>query len=143
MSVANELSDAHNDALTGALKEVGRAEAAYEKVLAREKKALEQHEATKARARGSNLKRLSNAVVTARERAKQTTKLRKQAAARLREARNLLREQKQLAREAERKERAKQRAVAAFLKKWERDYDLEMKRKKKNIMLRKKEVRRG
>jgi hypothetical protein len=123
-----------------ALKDVERAEKAHEKCLSREKQARAQYEAAKARAKGSNLKRLSNAALTARHRAEEATKLRIEAGVKLREVKKILREQEQLVREAERKERARDRAVAAFLKKWEREYDLDMRRKKKNIRLRKQEI---
>ena len=135
-------TESQQDLFKAASKEVGRAEKAHEKLLDREKRALAQLEAAKSRAKGSNLKRLSNAALTARHRANDATKQRIEAAAKLREARRILREQEQIVREAERKERAKERAVAAFTKKWEREYDLEMRRKKKNVRLRKQELHR-
>lgn len=142
MSAENRKPQVRNEAMKEAQREVKRAEAFHERSLARETKALAQYRTARLRAKGSNLKRLSDAVLTARQRKMESTVIRKEAAARLREAKKLLREQRQLAKEAEQKERAKQRAVAAFLKKWERDYDMEMKRKKKNIKLRKEELRR-
>jgi len=126
-----------------ALKEVGRAEAAYEKCVARERKAIAQYAAAKSRAKGSSLDRLTKSARVAKQRANESTALRREAAAKLKEARKLLREQEQVTREAERKERARERALAAFLRKWERQYDAEMKRKKQNIRLRKKEIRTG
>lgn len=132
-----------DDAVEAALKEVGRAEKAHESTLARERKALAQYEAAKLRAQGRNSKQSSKVLLTFRQRAKELSVLRKDAAASLREAKKLLREQEQLAKEAARRERAKERALAAFLKKWEREYDLEMKRKKKNIALRKEGLQRA
>ena len=143
MAATKKHDDADSDSVKMALKEVGRAEAALEKMQAREKNAIAKYEAAKARAKTGKQKRLSNAVLAARQRANESTKLRRDAAANLREARKILREQEQLAREADRKERARERAVAAFVKKWNREYDLEMRRKKKNIELRKKEIRRS
>ena len=139
MTADTKRTETQQDMVKAASKEVVRAEKAHEKLLAREKRALAQLEAAKARAKGSNLKRLSNAALAARHRASDVTKERVEAAAKLREARKILREQEQIAREADRKERAKERAIAAFAKKWEREYDLEMRRKKKNIKLRKQE----
>lgn len=141
MAATKQRIDPNEDAVKAALKEVGRAEAAYEKLLVQEQNCNAQYQSSKDRAEGSDSTRSQVAVRTARERAKSASKRRREALANLREARSLLREQQQLARDAERKERAKQRAVAAFLKQWEREYDLEMKRKKKNIKLRKREVR--
>lgn len=143
MSATTRQSDDRDKAVKAALKEVGRAEATYEKLLARERRAVAQLRATRHRAEVSGLKRAKQVMLAARQRAKTSTRLRREAFGKLREARNLLREQRQLVREAERKQRAKERAVANFVKKWEREYDLEMKRKKKNIKLRKGEVRRG
>lgn len=60
------------------------------------------------------------------------------AAARYKEALALLREQKLLARAAEQKERAKQRAIAEFARKWEREYDRKLAIMRKNVSLRKK-----
>lgn len=142
MAATKKHDDAHRDSVKVALKEVGRAEAVLEKLQFREKNAISKYEAAKARAKGSKRKRLSNSVLAARRRSNEATKLRREAAANLREARTMLREQEQLAREAQRKERARERAVTAFLKKWDREYDLEMRRKKKNIKLRKQEIRR-
>lgn len=143
MTTANRHTESQMDAVKASLKETERAEKAHEKMLAREKRALAQYQAAKGRAKSANTKRLSNAALTARHRANESTKLRVEAAAKLREARKILREQEHLVKELERKERAKERAVAAFVKKWEREYDLEMRRKKKNITLRKRELQRG
>jgi len=143
MSPAKKQTESQHDATRVASKGVERAEKAHEKMLAGEKRALAQYEATKGRAKGGSSKRLSNAVSIARQRANESTKLRIEAAANLREARRILREQQQLAKAVERKERARERAVAAFVKRWEREYDLDMQRKKKNIKLRKQEIQRN
>ncbi|MFQ5545570.1 MAG: hypothetical protein ACE5FE_06305, partial [Acidiferrobacterales bacterium] len=63
------------------------------------------------------------------------------AAGRYKEARMLLREQKLLARAAEQKERAKQKAIAEFVRKWEREYDRKRAIATKNVSLRKKWIR--
>lgn len=141
MAPESQQSQLRKDAVKEAQSEVRRAETLHEKFLAREKKALAQYKTAKSRAKGNNLKRFSNAVISARQRKKEATELRVEASTRLREAKKLLREQKQLVKEAEQKERAKERAVAVFLKKWEREYDLEMRRKKQNIKLRKEQLR--
>lgn len=139
-------TDFEKNAVKTALEECKRAEKAHEKAhekaLAHEQQALARYEAARARARDSKLKRTADAVLTARQRLNESKKHRIEIAARLREATKILREQEQLAREHERKERARERAVARFLKNWEREYDLEMQRKKKNIKLRKQHIRR-
>ncbi len=142
MAATKKHTGSESDAVKAASKDVRRAEAALDRLLDREKAALAKYDAAKARAKGSNHKRLSDAVLTARQKANESSRLRKEAVANLREARAMLREQKQLARESARKERARERAVAAFVKKWDREYDLEMRRKKQNIELRKQEIRR-
>lgn len=142
MAVTRKRANAVDDALEAVSKEAARAEAAHEKLVAREEKAREQLEATRARTRGSKSKRSTDALRAAKQRVEEATRLRKESAARLRETKKLVREETQLAREAERKERARERAVAAFLKKWEREYDLEMRRKQKNIELRRRELQR-
>jgi paraquat-inducible protein B len=142
MTATKKQTESQKDAAKLASREVERAEQAHEKMLAREKRALAQLKAAKGRAKGASSKRLSNAALTARQRANESTKSRIEAAAKLREARRILREQQQLVRALERKERARERAVAAFLKKWEREYDLDMQRKKKNIKLREQELQR-
>lgn len=144
LEVAEEKQNrSHDDALKAAMKEVGRAEVAHEKLVARQDRELARYGAAKARAEGSDQKRLANAVLAARQRVKDATKARREAWSKLREARKMLREQQQLSKELERRERARERAVTAFLRKWEREYDLEMQRKRKNITLRKRAVREG
>lgn len=140
MAATKKHAGSPTDAVEATSKEAERAEATHEKLLDREKKALEHLESLKTRAKGSDSKRLASSVLSARQRASETTKLRREAAARVRDLKKLVREEQQLAREAERKDRARERAVAAFLRKWEREYDLEMQRKKKNIKLRKREL---
>lgn len=136
-------NEPESDTVKAVLKAVRRAEAVHEKLAAQEEKAVARTEAARIRAKGSHSKRLSNAVLVARQRAEELTRQRREAGTALRETRKLLREQQQLSREAERKERAKERAVASFVKKWERDYDREMKRKRKNVKLRKDAIREG
>ncbi|MFQ6024322.1 MAG: hypothetical protein ACE5NW_16530 [Acidiferrobacterales bacterium] len=63
------------------------------------------------------------------------------ATARYKEAGMLLREQKLLASAAEQKERAKQKAIAEFVRKWEREYDRKLAIATKNVSLRKKWIR--
>ena len=142
MAAGKKPVESRNDAVKAVSKDAERAEATHEKLLARENKAREQLEAVKARAKGSNSKQMTSSVLSAKQKVKETTRLRQEAAAMLREAKKLVREEKQLTREAERKERARERALAAFLKKWDREYDLEMQRKQKNIALRRRELQR-
>ena len=142
MAATRKPANAFEDALQAVSKEAARAEAAHEKLLAREKKARERLEAAKTRSKSSNSNRTADALLAAKQRVDEATRLRKESAARLREMKKLVREETQLAREAERKARARDRAVAAFLKKWEREYDLEMRRKQKNIELRRRELQR-
>lgn len=54
-----------------------------------------------------------------------------------RELKLVVREQRALCRSLERKEKARQKAVAAFLKEWDRRYDREVSMKEKNIHKRK------
>jgi hypothetical protein len=133
--------EAEQDGVEAVLKALRNAEAMHEKLVAQEQKARARCEAVKSRAKGSRSKRLTNAVLLARQRREHLTRQRGEARAELREARKMLREQQQLSREAQRKERAKERAVGGFLKRWERDYDREMKRKRKNVNLRKDTMR--
>lgn len=135
--------DAQSDAVRSAAKAVAQAEAACQTCVAREEKALAKYQAVKAHAQANGGKRWSDAVLSARRLARESTALRREAAMNLREARKLLREQKQLTKEVERKNKDRERALAAFLEKWDREYELEMKRKKKNIKLRKEEIRRN
>lgn len=129
------------DALRAAEKELGRAKAAQDKLRAREEQARERYRVAKQRARGKDLKRLADAATAARGRLDTAVRQRNEGAARLREARNLLREQEQVSRAAARKEKAREKAVAAFLERWERQYDADLNRKMKNVRLRKQSVR--
>ena len=135
--------DGQTDAVKAASKTVTRVEAALKKRMSQEEKALADCAASRERARTDGGKRHLEALLRARQRARESAALRKETAMQLREARKLLREQRQLSKEIERKNKARKRAVAAFLKKWDRQYDLEMKRKKKNIKLRREEIRKG
>ena len=142
MSAQKQL-ETQSEAVKAALKELGRAKAGHEKAFVREEKAHARYEVAKARVKDGGQKHASKrAATTAWRRAKEASTLRREAAAKVKEAKKLLREQEKLSREALRKEHAKQRAISAFVKKWEREYDLAMKMKKKNIELRKKAIRR-
>lgn len=65
-----------------------------------------------------------------------------QAIARRKEASALLSEQEELAKLIERKQIARERAVATFLKRWNRDYDRKLASIRKNASLRRKWLQR-
>ena len=143
MSPTDTPAEPREDAFEAVSKEVERVRTAHATSRAREKRAREHLEAVEARSEGGGSgQQPTGALATARQRADEATRLRREAAARLREANKLLREERQLARETKRRERARERAVTAFLKKWEREYDLEVQRKRKNVELRRRELRR-
>ena len=98
--------EADQDGVEAALKALRNAEAMHEKLVAQEQKARARCEAAKSRAKGSRSKRLTNAVLLARQRREQLARQRGEVRAELREARKILREQQQLSRKAEHKERA-------------------------------------
>ncbi len=129
------------DSIKSALKELGRAETDLEKAKKYEAQMKERLDSVKAKAHQGKTTAAKQPEHAARKQLQAASKQRQKAAARYKEASMLLREQKQLAKEFERKERAKEKAVAAFIKKWERDYDRDMARKKQNIELRKKMIR--
>lgn len=54
-----------------------------------------------------------------------------------RELKIIVREQKSIVKSLEKKEAAKQKAVARFIKKWERDYDQKLRLKRNNLKKRK------
>jgi hypothetical protein len=58
-----------------------------------------------------------------------------------REMKQLVRGQRALCRKLERKEEARQKAVAKFLKEWERNYDREIRMKEQNIERRRRQLR--
>ncbi len=127
--------------LHAAYKEVGRTTAAVEQARTREKKAAERLRAVKSRAQNAKSAVSRKAVSAARERVLKAADQRAEAAARHREAKTLFQEQQQLAKWLERKQRARERAVAAFIKKWDKEYDQSTERKLSNIAARKTLVR--
>lgn len=139
-SVKKNHPDARNS-IKSALKELGRAETELKKTKKYEAQMKERHNKAKAKTRQANTAAAKQTEHAARKRLQAASKQRQKAAARHKEASMLLHEQEQLAKELERKERAKKKAVAAFIKKWEREYDRDVARKKQNIELRKKMVR--
>ena len=58
-----------------------------------------------------------------------------------RELKSMVRDQRALCRALEKKEEAKQKAVAKFLKEWERNYDREIRIREKNVRQRKRLTR--
>ena len=141
MAETDKPRESSHDALEAVSKEADRAHSTHETLRAREKRAREHLEAVKARSDGGDSGRSTGSVLVAKQRADEATRLRREAAAKLREVKKVVREERQIARETEHKERARERAVAAFVKKWEREYDLEMQRKRKNVELRRRELR--
>jgi len=122
-------------------KEVGRTEAALHQARTREKKASEHLRKVQARARNSNSAVTQDSVLDARERSQGATARRVEATAVHREGKKLVQEQEHLRKVLERKDSARRKAVAAFIKKWDKDYDNATAAKRKNVALRKKLVR--
>ena len=122
-------------------KEVGRTETALHQARTREKKAIEHLREVRARARNSRSAVTQDSVLDARERSQGATARRVEAAAVHREGIKLVQEQEHLRKVLERKDCARRKAVTAFIKKWDRDYDNATAAKRKNVALRKKLVR--
>ncbi len=136
-----DVNDHVKQVLQAAHKEVGRTTAAVEEARKQEKKAEERLRAVKVRCQNIKSAVSRKTVSAARVRVQKATAQRSEAAARHREAKLLLQEQGQLAKSLERKQRAREKAVADFIKKWDKDYDKSTERKRSNIAARKKIVR--
>lgn len=122
-------------------KEVGRTAAALRQARTREEKAIEHLQEVQARARNTDSAVTRDAVCHARERSQAAAARRAEATAVNLEGKKLVQEQEQLRKSLERKDCAREKAVAAFIKKWDKDYDNATAAKRKNVALRKKLVR--
>lgn len=114
---------------------VSRAQAALEKATARVATTREKAQVAAEKAKKNGRVPSINAAKRAKEIAEQARSQRQDAAAALKSARESLRDAKQKVkleeqkqRMIERKETAKQKAVAAFIKKWEREWDKKLKK---------------
>ncbi len=135
------ITDDVKQVLQAANKELGRTAAAVEQARKQEKKAAERLSAVKARCQNAKSAVSRKAVSAARERVRKAAAQRIEALARQREAKTLFQEQEQLAKSLQRKQRAREKAVAAFIKKWDKEYNMSTERKRNNIAARKKLVR--
>lgn len=136
-----DMNDDVRQVIQSAQKEVGRTAAALDQARRQEKKAAERLRAVKGRALNAKSAVSRKAVSAARERVRNAALQRSEAAARHREAKTLLKDQAQLAKSLERKQRAREKAVAAFIKQWDKDYDKTTALKRNNIAARKKIAR--
>jgi ABC-type transporter Mla subunit MlaD len=81
---------------------------------------------TKLRHKNKNTAQSKRACETAANKLKTAIQHRKEAVSQYRDMKQVVRDQRATYRKLERKEAAKQKAVAQFLKKWEREYDREI-----------------
>ena len=122
-------------------KEVGRTTAALRQALTREEKAIEHLREVQARARNTDSVVTRDSVRDSRARSQAAAARRAEDLTVHREGKKLVQEQEQIRNRLERKNCAREKAVAAFIKKWDKDYDNATAAKRKNVALRKKLVR--
>ncbi len=137
----SHMDDDVTHVIQAAHKEVGSTTAALDQARCQEKKAAERLRAVKDRALNVKSAVSRKAVSAALERVSEASAQRSEAAANHREAKTLQQDQARLAKSLERKQRAREKAVAAFIKKWDKDYDQTTAFKRNNIAARKKIVR--
>ena len=87
--------------------------------------------------RSRNTKQTERAFKTAKARLQKARQIRDQLLTDHREQKLIVRDQRNLLNSLEKKEVAKQKAVAKFLKEWERDYDRKMRMKENTVQRRK------
>jgi predicted nucleic acid-binding Zn-ribbon protein len=137
-----------SDEITAQQKELAAAERKLEQVnnsvlKMKDKLDLIRQQVSDARnqSRSKNTKQTQRALTSAKDRLQ---KLRQDLDGKLseyREMKLIVRDQKSLVTNLEKKETAKQKAVARFLKEWERDYDRNMRRKRKNVQKRRRTMK--
>jgi hypothetical protein len=92
---------------------------------------------TRAQHESRNTKQTERALKTAKARLQKARQVRDKLLTDYREHKLIVRDQRNLLNSLEKKEVAKQKAVAKFLKEWERDYDRKMRMKENTIQRRK------
>lgn len=91
--------------------------------------------------RSKNTKQTQRALTSAKDRLQKLRQDLDRKLSEYREMKLIVRDQRSLVKSLEKKETAKQKAVARFLKEWERDYDRNMRMKRKTVQKRRRTMK--